>query len=350
MIIDILRDLYDSESFTSVEAFDAVPKIPELREAIAEEIGPVRLDCLHTWLSEQADAGIIHTRQRDGQVKAWSFIAAPATEYQPMEPTDPFAGCRVEFRMVTPTMARELLAANTDNFRNPSKAVVASLAAAMIRGEWSFNGDTIAFDDRGVLVNGQHRLLAVIASGMTVPRDAYMTIDRQYRRRVRDDLRHQGEAASSDLASAARWLKIIHDGYGGHGSLSTVTTGQVNTIIAAWPELRHAVGIGSSLRKVTRNPGPLLAVHALTLRQYSTQSTEFFRSVVDGIGLAADAPAYLLRERLRGPADIMVNKERRSMNGGDHAALLTVTAWNLFVTGERRAILKVHPTRPALVY
>lgn len=69
--------------------------------------------------------------------------------------------------VITPQIAAEYLKKNTRN-RNVSDAVVRSYASTMQRGEWKLNGESIKFDTEGVLTDGQHRLLAVVKSGIPV--------------------------------------------------------------------------------------------------------------------------------------------------------------------------------------
>ena len=74
---------------------------------------------------------------------------------------------RSRVQTITPERASQLLAANTTN-RPVSKAVVRSFAQAMRRGEWMVTHQGIAFDTRGVLVDGQHRLAAIIEADVPV--------------------------------------------------------------------------------------------------------------------------------------------------------------------------------------
>ena len=69
---------------------------------------------------------------------------------------------------VTPEMATQWLRSNTAN-RKPSQAAVKRWAEIMKAHSWKLCSDAIAFDVNGVLINGQHRLMAVIESGMTQP-------------------------------------------------------------------------------------------------------------------------------------------------------------------------------------
>ena len=61
---------------------------------------------------------------------------------------------------VTPEMARQWLESNTDN-RPIRSGQVESLRAAFARGEYIGTHQGIAFDDDGVLLDGQHRLTAI---------------------------------------------------------------------------------------------------------------------------------------------------------------------------------------------
>jgi hypothetical protein len=68
---------------------------------------------------------------------------------------------------VTPELATKWLEGNVHN-REIRQGVVARYAADMKAGEWMLTHQGIAFDDEGTLIDGQHRLWAVIESGVTV--------------------------------------------------------------------------------------------------------------------------------------------------------------------------------------
>lgn len=69
---------------------------------------------------------------------------------------------------VTPAMAKEFLKKNNAN-RTVRTRTVSALASAIQRGEWKLSHQAIAFDPDGNLLDGQHRLLAIVESGRTVP-------------------------------------------------------------------------------------------------------------------------------------------------------------------------------------
>ena len=67
---------------------------------------------------------------------------------------------------ITPEIAREYLEQAINNWP-VSKATVDAYARIMRDGKWSIAPDAIAFDINGNLINGVHRLKAVIESGTT---------------------------------------------------------------------------------------------------------------------------------------------------------------------------------------
>lgn len=97
-----------------------------------------------------------------------------------------------EFTTIDPALARAMLSRNVNN-RTIRERRVRELAAIMKEGRWGLSTDEIAFDDEGTLINGQHRLLAVVASGTTIkatvaygiPQNPY--IDLQSRRTLYDN-------------------------------------------------------------------------------------------------------------------------------------------------------------------
>ena len=74
---------------------------------------------------------------------------------------------RTEIITVTPELAKTWMYQNHDN-RQIKNGVVQRYADMMLRGEWELTHQGIAFDSAGALRDGQHRLLAVVASNRAV--------------------------------------------------------------------------------------------------------------------------------------------------------------------------------------
>lgn len=80
------------------------------------------------------------------------------------DPTDGIADV-VE---IGPEMAQRMIESNTKNFRKTDKDRVNKYAKEMLSGCWEFNGETIKVHKDGYIIDGQHRLKAVIKSGVWI--------------------------------------------------------------------------------------------------------------------------------------------------------------------------------------
>lgn len=118
---------------------------------------------------------------------------------------------------VTPEMAAEMLTRNTGNFRPMDKYRVRKYAADMAASKWHLNGETIKVSADGTILDGQHRLSAIVLSGVTVRilivsgvESSAAAIDRGRPRTVGQWLRHENIKNANTVASAAK-LVLAHD-------------------------------------------------------------------------------------------------------------------------------------------
>jgi hypothetical protein len=97
---------------------------------------------------------------------------------------------------LTPELASKFLLKNTCN-RRVRQPYVEQYARAMLAGEWRLTHQGLAFDSDGNLQDGQHRCMAVIASGVSIPTvvvhnmpiENYRVIDSSVARNLTDHLR-----------------------------------------------------------------------------------------------------------------------------------------------------------------
>ena len=74
----------------------------------------------------------------------------------------------MSFELITPEIAKEMLQHNKAN-RSLARGTVEAYKNDMLSGNWdSQTGTAISFDENGILRDGQHRLAAIVASGMPV--------------------------------------------------------------------------------------------------------------------------------------------------------------------------------------
>lgn len=100
------------------------------------------------------------------------------------------------FVQVTPTMASQWLERNVGN-RHLRGAASADLAAAMLRGEWQTTHQGVAFSKSGKLIDGQHRLEAIVKAKVDIEllvvtgleEEAFSVIDVHIKRTLADTTR-----------------------------------------------------------------------------------------------------------------------------------------------------------------
>lgn len=239
---------------------------------------------------------------------------------------------------ITPALAAEYLKANTNN-RPCSYARVAELAGAMKRGEWMQNGDAIRFSDDGVLLDGQGRLKACIAAGVSfntvvvrnLPRDAFKTMDLGKKRNLADILAIDGEKNTTKLARALRFLMMYESGsFNG----ASYTPQQLEECLRRHPGMRSWISPSTAMYKVTGHAAIVLAVCYLGSLTRPEAAEEFMRLLLDGAGLAKGSPVLTLRDRLQ------QDRAATSKLPASYVAQLVIHAYNAFARGDSRVILK----------
>lgn len=96
---------------------------------------------------------------------------------------------------ITPEMATQILENHNSKNRNVSEGTVQSYANDMKNGRWTMTHQGLAFDINGTLLDGQHRLWAIVFAntpiefmvtrGLPVEKDGQFTMDAIDRNRVR---------------------------------------------------------------------------------------------------------------------------------------------------------------------
>ncbi len=124
----------------------------------------------------------------------------------------------VNLERIGPNEARRILSRLYEKQRKVRPRKVSTYAEEMRRGDWVDGASQIAIDQDGMLIDGQHRLLAVIESGESVefivarglPTSAYDVIDQGVKRSARDVLRFRGVPNYRAIAATAGvYLKAI---------------------------------------------------------------------------------------------------------------------------------------------
>jgi hypothetical protein len=244
---------------------------------------------------------------------------------------------KVQKMKITPAIAKEMLKRNAGNRKfKPREAE--HLKKEILEGRWRLNGDTICFDEFG-LIDGQHRLSAIVAAGVAVETlvvedledGLFPTKDVGSRRSASDTLGAVGEKYASPLASSLMLLERYHTGK------VLTKIGYRNTevleLLGKYPDARDSFPLCHATHNLVA-PSVLGAAHYLFAEKDPEAAEMFVRDLISGVGLDSSDAVYILRERL------MVNRfAAKKLNRIEVFALL-IKAWNFRREGKACKILR----------
>jgi hypothetical protein len=232
-----------------------------------------------------------------------------------MRKTKPNSNIRVAFEEIGPEIAKRYLARNIAN-RNLREATVRSYEIDMRRGNWVPTHQGIAFNDRGDLIDGQHRLTALARAGVTVkilvtrglPSESGRTktmdaVDVGAIRSVRDHLKlqHGFRNPYRDVAAAT---SIVHMIVGKTG-VRKISVPQILGVLEVYG--RHIADIGGVMdasreKRLRRSQfiGPLAFARAVEPNVVD----RFLAGVIKGANLSEDSPILAFRNFLFSDASI----------------------------------------------
>lgn len=243
-----------------------------------------------------------------------------------------------ETLLVTPSVAEQLLGKNTKN-RNLKASHVAHLAGQMTRGEWMYTGDPLRIDVTGRLIDGQHRLHAVIKSGVEItfdvirglPVEAQDVIDTGAKRSVADLLTLADHPNATTLAAAARVLFSYRDGGLVHAMSSVPPSRapshlQLRELVDNTPLLADGVRAAMRMAKTCRLPSGAAGAAWTVLAEMDTErATSFYDAVFHLDGSAA--VSVLVRR-------VMADRAQKTRYEPATTLFYVFRSWNAWITGE----------------
>lgn len=248
---------------------------------------------------------------------------------------------------VSPRLAKEWLATNREN-RNVSSDWVDKLARDMRNGQFPNIGEAIKFDRNGDLIDGQHRLMAVVQSGCTVEftvttgvqRDDRYKLDKGRKRSAADELHMKHGIPSGMMAvAAARIVLIWQIGETKSEKYKPTDAEIVEFVVDNRDLMTRAVRYGTNLRnEVGVSPSIAAAMFFLTWEIQVADALAFWESVHKGAGLAEGDPALTLRNALV--------RACRGTNPPKPKSVMAMiaSAWNAERTGRKIKRLMLRPT------
>lgn len=198
-----------------------------------------------------------------------------------------------------------LLSINTEN-RAIKPAVVNRYAAAIKAGEWEVTSQGMGISSDGVLLDGQHRLMALRACGYPptqcvlvygLNKSAQLKIDTHAKRAIADILSLAiGVASDHTRASAVRILAFVEDGVDSFTAAKTPVE-----LVPVYERFRDSFDRVAYNRAVPGVNGAFIA--ACVYGVYCGIPPEYVQHFVDGYvsgeNLRPGSPVLLLRDKSR---------------------------------------------------
>lgn len=216
---------------------------------------------------------------------------------------------KTKLETITPAIAGEILKKCNEQNRPIRGGAVREYANEMRSGRWGVTHQGIALDEHEILIDGQHRLLAVIESGQSVQmmvtrglparvnKNGVFTMDviDNGRRRTTADQLHlmHGIASANIVAGALRVIGMICAPF----YCRTVTVGQAKGILSIYQseieECILSIGQFKPMRRAS-----VVGTLAFCQKVNPDRIREFVQSAASGEGLKKGSAALALREQL----------------------------------------------------
>lgn len=243
----------------------------------------------------------------------------------------------MEIVTVSPNQAEKWLDANTHN-RSVVNSVVTAYARDMANGRWALNGEAVKIAVDGTILDGQHRLLAVVQADVKVPMlivtglepETQKTMDSGRKRTFSDNLRIDGTVNAAVVASICLrgWMWDSGD------RRFKATVRPTQSEMRAWREDNPSVHRSAEIASRTRTAFKAIpqssagTAHLLFNRVDQNATAEFFARLASGAGLDEGDPILTLRNRLI--RDVMEKKSHPDVV----RIGLFIKAWNAYRNGE----------------
>ncbi len=262
---------------------------------------------------------------------------------------------RSRVQTITPKKAAEYLQRNTAN-RPLSQRTVRDFAQAMRRGEWRVTHQGIAFDTTGALVDGQHRLAAIVEADLPVeltvfsevPVGAFDVLDTGKRRNAADVLAIEGEKSAVMLAAMVRtvWLYENRPEMSWSGGDAGMSNHQVVETLERHPKLRDYVGVGEQIATATGMIKSAAGAASYLVSQASSRDlTPWFEGIIEGAGLVKGDPRLLFRRVMFAHTRKQAGQVMRRRETREHVTLY-LKAFNAWATDTPLTQLKYTPREP----
>lgn len=254
---------------------------------------------------------------------------------------------KAEFKSITPAIAEQLLKVNRIN-RVISEPKVNEYCRQMMAGLWKEEtGEAIKIATDGSLLDGQHRLSAMIKAGLTLnflvitglEKEVFSVLDSGKIRSSGDVLHIAGVPNAKTTAAAIRRYISLSIGNVGSNNFRPISNSETlshyRSRVKFWDAatLMGKKWYNDSNRILSETE--IIAMYAKFWDINEDDAFNFFTKLCTGVGLAADDPIYLLREKL-----LFAKLNTRFNLIQSIRTALVIKAWNYTRTGKKVRVLK----------
>jgi hypothetical protein len=296
-----------------------------------------------------AAEGLSHTHtMQTSEVSSTSIQTTPVAE--PLLPPEAYRGITYGLELITPQVAARTLESQNGVNRRLNKSAIRKLCKDMTAGKYLITHQGIAFDAAGNLLDGQHRLRAIVITGLSV----WMLVSRGWpnsvtldngstlptfaaldvpgnARTVRTFLHALGIAHDKEVATICTGFVALSHNY---RAVTSVTNSIVKTVFESATPSITAVAELAGTRGIVKLPAGALWCFAWAHTVHPETVETMMRDTIQASG-AVESPARKLAFAIQNLSDKLSgqNKHTKIMH-------LTSDAIQMQITREVRESLR----------
>jgi len=254
---------------------------------------------------------------------------------------------KTEIKEITPAIAQELLKKNSIN-RKLTEMIVNEISRQMSAGLWKEEtGEAIKIAEDGTLIDGQHRLTALIKSGITLrflvvsglEKEVFSVLDTGKKRSAGDVLFIGNVPNSTNMAAGIRRYLNLKAGRSLAKDQKSISNTEIFSVYkyksVFWDSVMQMAEKWYKDSMRILNMSEFIGMYVYLRDINDDDAFHFIDKLSNGIGLEINDPIYLLREKL-----LLAKLNTRFNLIQTVKTALIIKAWNHYRTGTKLKMLK----------
>lgn len=252
------------------------------------------------------------------------------------------------FETITVARAKQLLAKNKNN-RPLNQMNLRILMHDMKRNNFKITGESIKIAQNGDLLDGQHRLQAIVQSGIPlktfimegIDNEAFKYIDTGKMRSASDVLAMQGITSPTHISAVGRFVMAFQQGKyfnlvqnSGTKKLKYTNKDVCDFVDKNLKHLKDSAAVAYNSKSKILRGSIIGGLHYIFKRINEEDANDFCHRLLEGDDLAKDSPIFQLR------AEFIKNaRSTRKMTPYEQICLIC-KAWNYYRKDTKVHVLK----------